>query len=307
MKIGLCMTVKNEAHNIVDCLEPIIDLFADTVIVDTGSTDKTCELLLDRLGIRAMKASLNDCECSSLAVHRNAGFEQLDTPWIMCLDADERISRAEMSALVAMDDEALPEGLFAAWLTDLGNGQLIEDYKLSLFRNGYYKQGLIHDTVQPSLRERGGHAIWTDVFKIRHFPDLRKLEQKWHYYEQRLQCACSRDDSWLRYHWFRGYMKFREGDSSAAKTWLEPVHDQRPELFPVESMNASMLIAAIYAQEGKTDALKTVLESSLEYHRFVEHDFEIKVNFRLKPWFVDAIRKLEQGRLDEIQPYAFPY
>ena len=41
MDVGLCIVVKDEARQIVDCLKPIHDLFAQTVVVDTGSTDAT--------------------------------------------------------------------------------------------------------------------------------------------------------------------------------------------------------------------------------------------------------------------------
>ena len=102
-------------------------------------------------------------------------------------------------------------------------------------------------------------------------------------------------------------MKYRQGESAAAKTWLEPVHEQRPEMFPVESLNASMLLAAIYADERREDAVEAVLEDALGFYCAVEHDFEVQVNFRLKPWFLDATQKLTEGRLCEIRPYAFPY
>ncbi len=42
LDVGLCMTVKDEEANILPCLEPIADIFAQIVVIDTGSTDATC-------------------------------------------------------------------------------------------------------------------------------------------------------------------------------------------------------------------------------------------------------------------------
>ena len=37
--LSLCMIVKNEAHNILDCLGFVGNLPTEAIIVDTGSTD----------------------------------------------------------------------------------------------------------------------------------------------------------------------------------------------------------------------------------------------------------------------------
>ena len=62
MEIGLCMTVKNERHNLKACLEPIFDLFAQVVITDTGSSDGTPERI-PILSMRCAEAGLLKGEC----------------------------------------------------------------------------------------------------------------------------------------------------------------------------------------------------------------------------------------------------
>src|SRR5262249_54092201 len=44
MRVSLCMIVKNEEHNLADCLASAADLVDEIVIVDTGSTDRTKEI-----------------------------------------------------------------------------------------------------------------------------------------------------------------------------------------------------------------------------------------------------------------------
>ncbi|HSH88568.1 MAG TPA: glycosyltransferase [Ramlibacter sp.] len=307
LEIGLSMMVKNEESNIVPCLEPIVDLFRQVVIIDTGSTDRTRQILQERFGIETLSAELDPAECYALATPRNRSFGLLDTKWILTLDADERIDRNELLAVLALDDEALPSGLFCAWNTDLGKDGVVEDYKLCLFRHGYSHLGLVHDTVQPSLRESGASAKWCPQMQLRHQPDLRRTREKQDWYSRRLACARARQPGWLRYHWFTAYMHFQAGDFGEAAQLLQQVHDGRPPLFPVESLNASMLLASLTARSGDRRQTNAVLDDALGFYQQVRDDFEVRVNFRLGPWLAEAAGFAANGKLDAIVPYRFAY
>ncbi len=307
LEIGLCMTVKNEEANIVACLEPIIDLFAEVVIVDTGSTDSTRELLRDRFGITALRAELDAGQCLSLTEHRNRGFDKLRTPWLLTLDADERIDREELKALMSQQDAGLPAGLFCAWITDIGQGVMVEDYKLCFFRKGHRHLGLIHDTAQPSLRVSNDEAAWTPRLRLHHYPDLSRQKEKDDWYRTRLHCATLREPRWLRYSWFSGYLAWRQGRLEEAFEKLEQVHRERPATFPVESLNASMMIASIHAHRERRAHATAVLDDALAYYRRVRDDFEVRVNFRMEAWLEQAAQLAASGRHDAIRPYAFAY
>jgi len=307
LDIGLCMTVKDEVDNLVGCLADIVDLFAQVVIIDTGSTDGTRELLRDRLGIEPLFMPLDPNDCCALSSPRNVGFERLGTPWLMTLDADERIERAELEALVALDDRDLPAGVIFGWDTSYGPDRIVEDYKLILFRRHHRHRGLVHDTAQPSLRETGEAACWSSLLRIRHYPSLRGIRRKDDWYAWRLDCARRRQPDWLRYHWFSGYMAYRLGHMAEAEALVRTVHEERPALFPAESLNASMILASIHAARGGRAETETVLEKARRYHRQVAGDFEIRVNFRLGPWLESAAENAARGSLDAITPYPFPY
>jgi glycosyltransferase involved in cell wall biosynthesis len=307
LDIGLCMTVKDEADNIVDCLSGIVDLFAQVVIIDTGSTDGTRELLRDRLGIEPLFMPLDPDECCALSSPRNLGFDRLSTPWLLTLDADERLDRAELEAVISLGERDLPAGVMFGWDTSYGPNRIVEDYKLILFRRHHRHRGLVHDTAQPSLRETGELACWSPLMRIRHYPNLPDIARKDDWYAWRLDCARRREPDWLRYHWFSGYRSYRLGHEAEAEALMRTMHDGRPPLFPVESLNASMVLAAIHAARGEQGSTEAVLAEALRYHRQVADDFEIKVNFRLRPWFEDAAEKAARGNLDTITPYPFPY
>jgi len=80
------MVVRDEAHQLVACLAPVIDQFDQVVIVDTGSRDGTPQLLLDRFGIRVLHRDLDENRCGCLCDSRHDGLAQLTTPWVMLLD-----------------------------------------------------------------------------------------------------------------------------------------------------------------------------------------------------------------------------
>jgi glycosyltransferase involved in cell wall biosynthesis len=307
LEVGLSMMVKNEESNIVPCLEPIVDLFRQVVIVDTGSSDRTREILGERFGIEPLSGELDPAECFALATPRNRSFGLLQTDWVLTLDADERIDRDELLSVLALDDGALPSGLFCGWNTDLGKDGVIEDYKLCLFRHGFSHLGLVHDTVQPSLREAGATAQWCPQMQLRHQPDLRRTKEKHDWYSRRLACARTRQPHWLRYHWFTAYMHYQAGDLGEAAALLQQVHDERPALFPVESLNASMLLASLAARSGDRRQANAVLDDALGFYEQVRDDFEVRVNFRLGPWLQEAAAFAARGQLDAIVPYRFAY
>ncbi len=307
LDVGLCMAVKNEEANIVQCLAPIRELFAEIVIIDTGSTDHTCDLLESTLGIVPLRLELDESQCLALSPVRNEGFDRLSTPWLMTLDADERIDPAELARVFAAGGTDLPSGLFCRWDTDFGDGVEIEDYKLMLFRSEYRHRGLIHDTAQPSLRDAGDTARWLPGMRVRHFPDPGRRQAKDRTYQWRLACAAQREPEWLRYRWFSGYMAYRKGRLLQAERLLRSLHEARPALFPVESLNASMVLAAIKSEQGERSAVMHILTDAMAYYSVVSEDFEVRVNFRLAPWLRDAHAAASCGKLDAIRPYPFPY
>ncbi len=89
-RLSVVVAVKNEAHQIRECLESL--RFADEiVVVDMLSTDGTLELVRDL----ADKVMVHDGGPHRLIhVNKNLGFDAATGPWILNLDADERLTPA---------------------------------------------------------------------------------------------------------------------------------------------------------------------------------------------------------------------
>lgn len=300
------MIVKDEEDTIVDCLDAMIDACADVVVVDTGSTDRTPQILQQRYGIKPVVRALDPALCHSKAPARNLAFERVDAPWILCLDADERLTQEGIACISALAEDAGHAGYFCAWNT-YKNGAMIEDYKLPLFRKGLRSSGRVHENIQAAMRPAMLDAIWLDGVEISHHPDPRKEGFKSVFYKQRLLCAIEHDSTWHRYYWFLGYKLYCEGDIAAAIGHLNTVADSDSQRFPVECLNSKMLLAEIHAQRGDQEHVKRLLVSARGFFIKVADDFEVKVNFRIQPWLEQAMALEAVGDFQQIRAYPFPY
>ena len=306
MRISLCMVVKDEERHIGDCLGPIVDLFDDVVVMDTGSSDRTVELLRDRFGITAVPASLATRECSSATPARNQAAARARHPWLLKLDADERLSRDAIERLLAQPEPSEHAGFFCTWTT-FGNGAALEDYKLILSRSHIPHAGVVHEAQQHVLRERGLSADWLHGVTLLHYPDVERLSIKAALYRERLVCALDREPKWYRHHWFLGYRHFCDGELEDAARCLETVCSALPPQFPVECLNSHIVLADIHARRGNSSAASAVLRAGIDFFKTVADDFEVRVNARISPWFARALAAAERGDLAAIRSYPFAH
>src|SRR5205823_5530524 len=83
-ELSLCMIVRNEAAHLGDCLNSIRHHVDEMVVLDTGSTDATCEIARD-CGARVYEMEWPD----SFAEARNRSIEPARGRWIFWKDADD--------------------------------------------------------------------------------------------------------------------------------------------------------------------------------------------------------------------------
>ncbi len=92
--LTVCMIIKNEERFLQGCLESIRDVADQIVVVDTGSTDGSCDIA------RAYNAEIHHFEwCDDFAAARNASIEHARGEWILWLDADERLTPESLPLL----------------------------------------------------------------------------------------------------------------------------------------------------------------------------------------------------------------
>jgi glycosyltransferase involved in cell wall biosynthesis len=293
---------RNEAANIVQCLAPLRDVFDDIVVVDDASADGTGDIVAARLGIRPLRLDSAHFPCK--AAVRNFAVTQTRHPWVLKLDADERLAADEARQLLALPDSPPCDGFLCAWLTSTGDGS-IEDYKLPLARRECVETGLAHENLQQQIRRRGAHALWLDSVRLLHYPDAALAARKRIERRARLLAALGVEPLWYRHHWFLGYMDFLDADFAAARARLGELRAARPRDFPVECLNAMMVLAEIEARRGDAGATTTILSEAAAFLAGVRDDFEVRVNFRVGGWIGKALRDAKEGRLDAVRAYAF--
>ena len=91
MKITACVIVKNEEKNILYWLANMQRIADEIVVVDTGSTDRTRDLLREK-GIAVYPFTWQ----GDFAAAKNFALQQAKGEWILFLDADEHFTEASL-------------------------------------------------------------------------------------------------------------------------------------------------------------------------------------------------------------------
>jgi glycosyltransferase involved in cell wall biosynthesis len=162
--VSLCVIVKNEAHNLCDCLAPVAELVDDIVVVDTGSTDGTAEIARG-LGARVFSYAWVD----SFAAARNESLRHATGDWVVWLDADDRVdevNRVRLRVLLEnLPNENVGFVMKCLCLPDpkTGRGAAVDHVRLFRRHPALRWRYRVHEQILPGLRALGGTARWSDV------------------------------------------------------------------------------------------------------------------------------------------------
>lgn len=195
-RVSLAMIVKNEAGHLGACLDSVAALGAEVVVVDTGSTDGTLEVA------RAHGATVVEAAWTGdFSAARNIALEHCTYPWVLVLDADERIAPADIPVLAAhvaaepacgfrmvtrnyTDQRHLTDFTPCASDDPLGHGfsGWFPSVKVRLFpRDARIRfSGQVHELVNPALSAAGVPMVDSPV-PVHHYPlerDAERIEAK---------------------------------------------------------------------------------------------------------------------------------
>ncbi|MGI4814251.1 MAG: glycosyltransferase family 2 protein [Janthinobacterium lividum] len=87
LPLSVVVATLDEAANIGDCLRSVVGLAAEIVVLDSGSQDDTC-LLARRAGARVEVA----LDWRGFGIQKNRALALAREPWVLSLDADERVT-----------------------------------------------------------------------------------------------------------------------------------------------------------------------------------------------------------------------
>ncbi|WP_227763792.1 glycosyltransferase family 2 protein [Zhaonella formicivorans] len=170
-KISLCMIARNEEQNLRRCLKSVQGVVDEIIVVDTGSTDNTCQVAREA-GAVVRSFIWND----NFSDARNASLEGATGEWILFLDADEELPRESCEVLRRLTSNEDVEGYFVKIVSLIGSEGWTEtcpDLIFRLFRNRpeYRFRGAIHEQIADVILEKNPKAAYriAEDFVIIHY------------------------------------------------------------------------------------------------------------------------------------------
>jgi tetratricopeptide (TPR) repeat protein len=161
------MIVKNEEVMLPGCLESVCGLADEIVVVDTGSTDRTVEIVTSYQA-KVVHFPWKDDFSSA----RNESLRHATGDWVLVLDADERLQPecgGELKNLIEREDLVGVNVWLASQMPDGPAAEVLAARYCRLFRRlpGIEFTGLIHEQVLPSLQRLKGRVVNSEIV-IRH-------------------------------------------------------------------------------------------------------------------------------------------
>lgn len=299
------MTVRDAEKQIAVCLDSVEEWVDEILIADTGSQDGTVQLLEDKYKLRVQRIALQESRCFTLADARNKLIRQARNEWVLTLDADETFimhNPERLRNMLAQDDVA---GYFGRWVNDYATATQFDDYKLFLFRRGVHMLGLVHSSATVDLRQQRLKAKWQDCFHVLHHSNLTTRKARQPFRRKRIRCALTLEPHWTRHHWFLGYSYFLTHQISRARPFLAGALYCENRLFPVERLNAGMILAFSYWQQGERESLEKTLTRLMALRFRDGDDFEMCANLATLAWIESAVRVMKNGTGRMSPPRAF--
>lgn len=154
MTICLSMIVRNEEHCIERCLASVAPFVDDMVIIDTGSTDRTVEIIKDRYS----QALVMHCDWVNFGYNRTEALNMVrlfrpESTYAWVIDADEEFRPTSFFGLPT-DMEA---AAYYAWQT-VPEGRYLRAQLLRLDQ-GWWYEGVVHEFAAHPLGLGGGPIL----------------------------------------------------------------------------------------------------------------------------------------------------
>ena len=212
------MIIKNEEKVLARCIDSCKDAVDEVIVVDTGSTDRSVQIALDK-GARVYHMTWEN----DFAKARNYAIDYAKSKWILILDADEAIAKGE-AILLRNHIEKNPgfDAFFLQCISYFG----LEKKRLGssvnpsvrVFRNlpGYRYKGRIHEQIaDPILKSNPNASLQFTDIKIEHdgyllevVVDKKKSERNIQILEKELQDT--QDECFHRYNLAVEYIRIRD-------------------------------------------------------------------------------------------------
>ncbi|UCF68676.1 MAG: glycosyltransferase family 2 protein [Acidobacteriota bacterium] len=156
--LSACVIARDEQERIGRCLASMHGLADETLVVDTGSSDRTAELAR-AAGARVVEFAW----CDDFAAARNAAIEAARGSWILMVDADEVLDGSPRRELEQKLRSARVLAFSVEIFSPRGGGRTEIAHVTRLFRNepGLRYRGRVYEQMLDAVCDQLGVSSWT--------------------------------------------------------------------------------------------------------------------------------------------------
>ncbi len=247
--VSLCMIVKNEEKILKRCLDSIVDLMDELIIVDTGSTDRTKEIAMQYPGVKLYDFAWID----DFAAARNFAFSKATKEYIYSADADEVLNEENREKFRILKQAMLPEIEIVQmkYCNQLSFGTVYnydEEYRPKLFKRvrTFLWEGSIHETIvtQP--------VVYDSDISIQHLPENNHAGRDFGAFERLYQREGTISARLRTMYAKELFISGNEEQFISAKACFEAVARDGART-PEEVKEASLVVAAAAIKEGAVE------------------------------------------------------
>ncbi len=223
-KISVIILNYNSEKTIVKAVTSAKLLADQIIVVDSGSTDNSLELVT-RLGCELYFRKWTD----NFAIQRNYALNFARGQWILMLDSDEYISKFDFETFQTIDKNSNIGGINFNIKNTIDNGKNYIYHRYTrMFRahKGFLFDGAIHEQIRSSIENTGYNIIESD-FEIIHtgysIVSEDKLDRNIRMLEKENDTDINND--YIKYHLASSY--FAKDDTARSKAIFEELTTSR--------------------------------------------------------------------------------
>jgi len=291
--ISACMIVKDEEKLLQGCIDSVINVVDEIVIVDTGSTDKTVDIA-EQSGARVFYFKW----CDDFSAARNYALEQIECDWALIIDADERMDQR-------IDVQALKEFLGGVDSDTVGvqvvnykpDGQTLIHSERFLKRNKAHYEGIVHNQV---VSETKPVSVALQIHHLGYNLDPETMAKKYHRTETLIWKQIEADDH-NSFAWCNLFRIFRVQDKWDDLIRLAENFFSRVRSGEMESTEHA------YQQSGNDLAYAYLQAKNYQKTQEICSDLLERVGTNMDATIYLAMALTEQNDLENAKPYYDRY
>jgi len=169
-KISAVIITKNEEKNIERCLNSIVNVVDEVILVDSNSTDNTVSLAESYEFVKVYST-----EWKGYAETKNYGHSLASNAYILSLDADEALDDTLQNSILELKKNGLEQAYSFNRITNycgkwIWHGGWYPDIKIRLFNKNYgqWMGSHVHETLQveQEVIHIKGHCLHYSIISV---------------------------------------------------------------------------------------------------------------------------------------------